>query len=197
MENYEKTGSYHLSEKEIQLITNALNNDIIQAKSDIKLKKAYNNKLLFVLGINLGISTDDFRKLKWDFFFDENYNFKEFYFICNKSNKKIKLYFNEDIKCVISEYIEKYPISDYEEYIFVSKNNNPITVQNMWLILKNISNKAKIDRNIGICSLKKTWGYNCLNNAKDKYKALIILQNCFNHPSTRYTLKYIGVNKNN
>lgn len=188
---------YPFYEDEIQSMIDVLNDNISKAKSDVKIKKACKDKLLFILGINLGIRASDIRTLKWNFFFNDNHEWREFYTICPQKtankHKFVKLFFNESVKQAIKEYTDKYPIEDYEGYLFTARNNNPITVQTIWNMLKDVSSNAGIDKNIGTHSLRKTWGYHCWNNAEDKNKALIILQRCFNHASPQITLRYIGL----
>lgn len=188
---------YPFYEDEIQSMIDVLNDNISKAKSDVKIKKACKYKLLFILGINLGIRASDIRTLKWNFFFNDNHEWREFYTICPQKtanrHKFVKLFFNESVKRAIKEYTDKYPIEDYEGYLFTARNNNPITVQTIWNMLKDVSSDANIDKNIGTHSLRKTWGYHCWNNAEDKNKALIILQRCFNHASPQVTLRYIGL----
>ena len=162
-----------------------------------KEKIARRNKLLFIIGINIGIRASDIRLLQWRNFFDDNGKFREFYNLkpqkTKKTGKFVKLYFNKAIKKAIKEYISVFPIEDYNDYLFSSKSGKPITVQTIWNVVKNTAKKAGITQNIGTHSLRKTWGYWVWHEAADKNMALVLLQKCFAHSSTEVTMKYIGI----
>ena len=162
---------------------------------------AVRNKLLFVLGINLGIRASDLCSLRWSFFFEDDCDeltFREFYTIMPKktANKRkfVKLYFNDAVKKTILDYINVYPIEDINDYLFMSrKGNSCIEESSIWRIIKNTAAEAGIKQNIGSHSLRKTFGYWVWHNAEDKNEALCILQLVFNHSSPATTAKYIGI----
>ncbi|WP_252098348.1 tyrosine-type recombinase/integrase [Bacillus thuringiensis] len=74
----------------------------IRLKKDInKMKRALHgrNKLLFVLGINLGLRISDLLTLKVSDFFEENNRFKRYATITeSKTNKKRKMAISEAVK---------------------------------------------------------------------------------------------------
>lgn len=188
------------SEREINAIVNVLNSKIDNAKTQQKKKDAYRNKLLFLVGMNLGIRASDIRLLKWSFFFNMvngEYQMKEYYSLkpikTAKHGTFVKLFFNQAIELALNDYIMIYPIQDIDDYIFQSPSGGPITVNQMWNIIKGTAKEAGIQQNIGTHSLRKTWGYWCWHSAEDKQKALITLQKCFSHKDTATTLKYIGI----
>ena len=53
--------------------------------------------------------------------------------------------------------------------------------------------EAGIEKNIGSHSLRKTWGYTIWHKSTDKSKALVMLQQCFNHSDSMTTMRYIGI----
>lgn len=174
----------------------------IEESTGIQRQIACRNKLLFLIGINIGIRASDLRELKWSFFFDRqndgSLRFKTFYVLQPKKQRKqkkfVKLFFNQTIQTAINNYINEYPIKNMEDYLFWSREGDePITIQNLWDIIKKTAKKAGIEENIGSHSLRKTWGFWCFHEAKDKDKALVILQQCFNHSSTQVTMRYIGL----
>lgn len=168
-----------------------------------KRRTAYRNRLLFQLGINLGLRASDLRLLQWSFFFDQlkdNYEFSDFrknYMLQPKKQKKtgkfIKLFFNDAVKKAVLDYIAEYPISNLEAYVFTKSDGTPISAAQMWNIVKDTAKEVGIVQNIGTHSLRKTWGYWCWHNAEDKAKALVILQRCFQHSDTLTTQRYIGL----
>ena len=171
-----------------------INSDCLDGERQIRER----NKLLFLIGINVGIRASDLRLLRWNFFMNEDGTFKRSYTIQPKKTKKhgkfVTLYFNNTIKQAILNYIEKYPVEDLNEYIFVSqRGGQPIVESSLWRIIKDTAKEAGIEQNVGSHTLRKTWGFWCWHNAEDKAKALVVLQSCFNHSNTNTTMKYIGL----
>ncbi|MBR5604257.1 MAG: tyrosine-type recombinase/integrase [Bacteroidales bacterium] len=190
------------TKEEINAMIDVLNNHIDNAINDNQKQIAHRNKMLFLIGINIGIRGSDLRTLKWSFFFDKNddetLKFKTFYVIQpmkqRKQKKFVKLFFNDAVKNAVNSYIEKYPIDNLDDYLFSSrKGDEPIEVSSLWRIIKNTAVEAGIEQNIGSHSLRKTFGFWCWHNSDDKNKALVILQQIFNHSSTQVTAKYIGI----
>lgn len=190
------------TKEEIALIIKTLDAKIESSTNDNQRQIACRNKLLFLVGINIGIRASDLRTLKWSFFFekqeDGSLKFNDFYKIQPKKQRKqgkfVKLFFNQTVKQAIVNYVNEYPIDDLDGYLFASrKGNDPISVNSLYHIVKDIAADAGIKQNIGSHSLRKTWGFWCWHESEDKNKALVILQKCFNHSSTQVTMKYIGL----
>lgn len=189
------------SEAEIKSMIDMFDSKIDNAPDDDKLWIACRNKMLFVLGINLGVRASDLCELKYSFFMNDDKSFKDFYSLQPKKTKKtgkfVKLYFNQAVKKAITEYLEYYPIEDMNEYLFKSrKGNGHITEIHLGKIIKDTAADVGIERNICSHSLRKTFGYFAYHNAEDKNNALIILQKIFNHSSPAITSKYIGLTDN-
>lgn len=190
------------TKEEIDAMLNVFNKRIEEASNDEQMKIAFRNKLLFVIGINVGIRGSDLRTLKWSFFFnrqdDGRLEFKKFYKIQplkqRKQNKFVPMYFDEAVKNAINNHISKYPIENLDDFVFKSrKGNEAIEAQYIWKIIKDAAIEAGIEQNIGAHSLRKSFGFWCWHKAEDKNKALVILQQIFNHSSTQTTAKYIGI----
>ena len=186
------------TKEEIESMINVFDKHITDATNDNQRQIACRNKMLFLIGMNVGIRGSDLRTLKWSFFFKDNGEFKEFYTLQpmkqRKQHKFVKLYFNNTVKKAITDYITEYPIEGVDDYLFKSRvGNEPITVPSLWRIIKDTALEAGIEQNIGSHSLRKSWGYWCWHQAEDKNKALVVLQKCFNHSSTQVTMKYIGL----
>lgn len=184
--------------EEIKTMIDTFNKRIKEAHDEDKKQIAYRNKLLFLIGINVGIRASDLRSLKWNFFLKNDGTFKEFYTFQPKKTKNkgkyVKLYFNNTVKKAITDYLDIYPVSDFDRYLFQSrKGDEPISVGGLWRIIKEAAEESGIEKNIGSHSLRKTWGYWVWHNAQDKNKALVMLQECFKHSSSSVTLRYIGL----
>jgi len=186
------------TQEEIKAMIDVLDKHINEATNNNKKQIACRNKMLFLIGINLGIRASDLCGLRYNFFINNDGSFKEFYSLQPKKTKKtgkfVKLFFNETVKKAITEYIKDYPVENMDEYLFKSrKGNNHITEISLGRIIKDVADEANIDKNICSHTLRKTFGFWAWHNAEDKNKALVILQKIFNHSDTATTAKYIGI----
>ena len=152
------------SEEEIKTMIDVFNKHIEEASNDNKRMIACRNKMLFLIGINVGLRASDLITLKWNFFFNDDGIFKDSYTLQPKKTKKakkfVKLYFNQVVKKAVADYIEQYPIQDMDEYLFKSrKGDSHITEISLGRIIKDAAEEAGIERNICSHSLRKTFGY--------------------------------------
>lgn len=188
----------YVSEAEIKAMIDVFNKRIDDATNDNQRMIACRNKMLFLIGINLGIRASDLCGLKYSFFMNNDGTFKDSYSLQPKKTRKtgkfVKLYFNQTVKKAIADYIDEYPIEDMNEYLFKSrKGNGAISERSLWKVIVDATADAGIDRNVGSHTLRKTFGRFIFHNADDKNKALVILQTIFNHSSPAVTSKYIGL----
>lgn len=186
------------SEEEIKSMIDILNKHINEALDENKRQIACRNKMMFLIGINLGIRVSDLCDLRYSFFYNEDGTFKDYYSLQPKKTKNhkkfVKLYFNETVKKAIADYVSDYSIQDKNEYLFKSrKGNGHITEISLGRIIKDTAEEAGINKNINSHSLRKTFGRFVYHNAVDKNNSLIILQKIFNHSSPSVTSKYIGL----
>lgn len=186
------------SEEEIKAMIDVFNSRIENAPDENKKMIAARNKMLFLVGINLSLRISDLIRLKWNFFLKDDMTFRDSYKIQPKKTRKtgkfVTLYFNEVVKKVIMDYIEQYPISDMDDFVFKSREGTgAISERSVWRIMVDTAAKAGIEQNIGTHSLRQTFGYHVWHNAEDKEKALVMLMVIFNHSSMATTKKYIGI----
>lgn len=189
---------YPFNVEEIKTIIDVLNNRIENATNDNQRQIANRNKMLFLIGINVGLRASDLMQLKWSYFYKENMTFKDFYVLQPKKTKKtgkfVKIYFNQTVKKAIENYANIYPIENLDGFMFKSrKGNNPITERGLWKIIVDVADDAGIDKNVGSHSLRKTWARNIYDNASDKKEALVMLQECLRHSDSLTTLRYISI----
>lgn len=189
---------YGFSEEEIERILLLLVRKIEQAPDENKRMIARRNKMLFLIGINIGLRASDLCNLKYSFFMNEDGSFKDCYSLQPKKQKRtkkfVKLYFNNAIKKAIEEYISYYPVEYIEEYIFRSRTGNKaITEKSLWKIINDLVAEVGIEKNVGSHSLRKTFGRFAYQRAEDKNHALVVLQTIFGHSSTTVTSRYIGL----
>lgn len=186
------------TEEEIKLMIEVFDKRIIEAPDDNKRQIAARNKMLFLIGINVGLRASDLCNLKWNFFFNDNGEFKEFYTLMPKKTRKqkkfVKIFFNQTVKKAIENYVSEYPVEDLNEYLFKSrKGDKCITEISLGRIIKDTAEEVGIEKNICSHSLRKTWAYTIWHNAEDKSKALVMLQQCLNHSDSMTTMRYIGI----
>lgn len=187
-----------VSKEEIEAMIGVFDKHIEEAPDDNKRQIACRNKMLFLIGINVGLRASDLCGLKYSFFMNDDGSFKDYDALQPKKTKKtgkfVKLYGNEAVKKAISNYIEDYPIENMDDYLFKSrKGNKHITEDSLGMIIKEAAKEAGIERNINSHSLRKTFGRFIWHEAEDKNNALIILQRIYNHSSPAVTSKYIGL----
>lgn len=186
------------SDEEIKAMIDVFDKHIEEATNDNQRQIAARNKMLFLIGINVGIRASDLCGLQYNFFMNDDGSFKKYYSLQPKKTRKtkkfVKLYFNETVKKAIADYVSVYPFQDVNEYLFKSrKGNGHITEISLGKIIKDTAKEVGIEQNICSHSLRKTFGFFVYHNADDKNNALIILQKIFNHSSPAMTSKYIGL----
>lgn len=190
------------TDEEIKAMIDVYNKHIDEADTNGKRKIACRNKMLFIIGINIGVRASDLRLLTWDFFFEKNIDgslsFRKNYSLrpkkTSKHNKHVVLFFNESVRKIITWYTEQYPIENINDYVFKSRvGDGAITVNGMWRVIKDAAKEAGIEQNIGTHSLRKSFCRRVYDKANDKGQALVLLQRVLNHSSSAVTAAYLGL----
>lgn len=189
---------YPFNLNEIKSVINVFNKRIEEATNDNQRQIACRNKMLFLIGINVGLRASDLMQLRWSYFYKDDMTFKEFYVLQPKKTRKtgkfVKIFFNQTVKKAVENYVNEYPVEDLDNYLFKSrKGENPITERGLWKIIVDVAEEAEIDKNVGSHSLRKTWARNIYDNATDKGDALVMLQECLRHSDSLTTLRYISI----
>lgn len=162
----------------------------IRTKRDInKMKRALHgrNKLLFVLGINLGLRISDLLTIKVSDMMTENGRFKTHMIVVEQKTKKSR---KLALSTAVKKEIKDAGIVGYsEDYLFPSrKGSKPIGRVQAYRILNDAADRAGLDE-IGTHTLRKTFGFHA-------YKAGVsiqTIQKIFNHTNEKTTLHYIGI----
>lgn len=189
---------YPFNLDEIKIIVDVFNKRINEARNDNQRQIAYRNKMMFLIGINVGLRASDLTQLRWSYFYKDNLTFKDFYMLQPKKTKRtrkfVKIFFNQAVKKSIENYLSEYPIEDLDDYLFKSrKGDNPISERGLWKIIVDVAKDAEIEKNVGSHSLRKTWARNIYDNAENKGEALVMLQECLRHSDSLTTLRYIAI----
>ena len=190
------------TKEELDAMVGVFDKHIEEAPDENKKQIARRNKMLFLIGSNVGLRASDLCSLTYGFFMNDDGTFKntdkEPLKLQPKKTKKTKkfvpVHINNTVKSAIENYIKYYPIQNMDEYLFKSrKGDNHISEKTLWDIINKTAIEAGIEQNIGSHSLRKTFGYWAWHNAKDKNEMLINLQKIFNHSSPQTTMIYIGL----
>lgn len=189
------------NKEEIKAMIGAFDNKIENASDDNKRWIASRNKMMFLIGINVGLRASDLVPLKWSFFYNEDGTFKDFYMLQPKKTKKykkfVKVFFNQTVKKAVENYINDYPIENMDDYLFKSREGDGhITEKSLGRIIKDTAAEVGIDRPINSHSLRKSWAFTIWHEASDKSKALVMLQQCLGHSDSMTTMRYIGIMDN-
>lgn len=153
-----------------------------------KMKKAFSNerdRLLFVLGINVGLRISDLLQLKIKDVLQDEVIITE-----QKTNKIRTFTINKAARNAIKNFLgNEYNI---EDFLFKSrKGDNPISRVAAWQVLNAAAARANIKGRIGTHTLRKTFGYWSYKQGID----ITLLQRIFNHSTPAITLRYIGITK--
>jgi integrase len=153
----------------------------------IKLHLKESNKrnyLLFVMGINTGIKSNQILNLKLKDVVDDDYKIKNYIDIDNK-----EYFINEPIIQVIKDFLEENEL-DLNSYLFESqKSDLPINRSHLYRILNKAVSECNVDIHIGNETLRKTFGYHYYYKTRDvKY-----LKEIFNQASQKTLFKYLGI----
>lgn len=167
-----------LTGAEIEKMIEILDDNISKAKGTSMEFIEYRRKLMFILGISLGV---DLRSLRWSDILDQD----------SHRINDVEFDMSDNVKKLIKYYSTKYKVNK-DDYVFASKENTPMNIQTFSNMVKTTAEKCGITKEVGMLTLKKTWGLQKFENATDQYEMLLKLQKAYNHPTTKATLRYIG-----
>lgn len=166
--------------------------ETIQAMKEELRKHSVRDLLLFVLGINTGISLIDLLNLTVEDVWDGEKP-KQFLYVKNERTGEDQAHY---LNCNIGEILREYlSMIDWQpgDYLFKSKKDSrPITRQQAYRIINRSAREVGISEKIGTHTLRKTFGY----HAYYKGVAISIIKSILHHHSTAETLKYLGIDKN-
>ena len=79
---------YPFDVEEIKAVIGVLNGRINEATNDNQKQIACRNKMLFLIGVNVGLRASDLMQLRWSYFYKDDMTFKEFYVLQPKKTRK-------------------------------------------------------------------------------------------------------------
>ena len=159
--------------------------ELVRELIKTKTKDPLRNLLIFNIGINNGIRTNDILNLKVsDVLGKDEAEIRE-----SKTGKSRKLRLNvANIKDDLAELCKnKQP----DDYVFTSYKNPkaPIQTVTIYRLFKRLSSEHPSLHGLTAHSMRRTFGY-CYYQ---KTKNVVALMKLFNHSSQAVTLRYIGI----
>jgi integrase len=142
--------------------------------------------LLFTIGINSGLHMKDILQLKV-----KDVKNKSVVTLKEENTGKEKSFsLTEELRAHIKDYVERMNNGDF---LFRSqRTGQPIKRIRVYHILNEAARQAGLE-NIGIHTLRKTFGYHFYLKTKD----VSTLKELFNHSAPSVTLRYIGIHDEN
>ncbi|MDV5105912.1 tyrosine-type recombinase/integrase [Clostridium perfringens] len=157
--------------------------DIEKIKKYLKVTNK-RNYLLFVIGINTTIKSNQILNLKLCDVVDSNKCIREYICIDEK-----KYTINKAINQALKEFLEEQNLQ-LDSYLFESqKSRLPINRSHLYRILNNVVKDCNIKIHIGNETLRKTFGYHYYYKTQNiKY-----LKEVFNKHSTKTLFEYLEI----
>ncbi len=167
-------------------------------------QQRYRDNLLFTAGINLGFRCGDLLQLKWGHLLYPDGSYRASVTLQEqKTDKHRTAYYCQAIWDAADLYLERlerdYGGVDLNSFIFMGESNRntsnkPLTVYSVERILKSVINdELHIDINASTHCMRKTFGYHVVMTARDRTRAVELLQKIFGHSAPSITLAYIGI----
>lgn len=205
------------NKQDIENASEYLRLQIAEARTKNQKIIATRNRMLFILGINLGLRVSDLvpcgsdagnqsEGLKWKHIFENDMETfktrsgkKE-----QKTGKQRNLYLNEKCRQAVSDYIKAaQPVLSANGYVFVSNRKNAdgsykaITDECISQIIKKTLSACKVEGHFGTHTLRKTYAYQYYMTLIEQGMAAEIAigkaQQMLNHDKQLTTLRYFGL----
>lgn len=150
-------------------------------------------ELILLIGFNTSLRVSDFRRFKVSDLKGKDYAQIQ----AKKTGKEARILINPSARREINKLLSG---RNPDEYIFRSREKNPITHKNepisrqrCYQIINHIAKKAGVEERVGCHTLRKTFGYHYYKMTGD----VVSLQRILCHSYQRETLIYIGVIQEN
>lgn len=165
----------------------------------------YRDNLLFIAGINFGFRMGDLLQLRVGHFIDQYGNFKDKVELDEqKTGKHRVVWINDAVReaarLYFDQLVEAEGVLNMNQLLFGGEGNRsknsgkPLQVKSVERILKDVvNNECGIDVHASTHMLRKTFAYHMIMGAKDRTRAIEMLQKLLNHSSPMITLRYAGI----
>lgn len=183
---------------EVDLIIIQLINAINNATNENQKQICFRNLMMFIVAVNVPLKTPDFLKLKYKDLFDPNDNIKPIEMQLGRYYKDsiIKVPLRDCVKKVVLAYTKKYGLTfdnNSEEFLFLSRKHQVVSLVSWGRILSDTAKAAKINKNIGTESIRKTYGINVYERSEDKLNALLFLGELWGHIREAQMIRFLNL----
>lgn len=156
------------------------------------------NLIIFMTGIQFPKKLKDLLQLQYKDIFNSSNRVKPLKLISNRSFKDYELTFELDdsLKKLYGYYRKKYNLSfskNSEDYLFITREHNLLSSTTYNYIIKDIVKGAKINKNVGGETLRKTYGQHIFNICPDKIRALDYLEIVIGQKGLGEIAKYLCI----
>ena len=151
---------------------------------------------LFCFGINQVLRVSDICQISIDDVVNPDGTIKDYLIVYQeqKTNKRNVIKLNNSIKEVLVPYLEyrkREGTYSTDNYLFLSRNNTPMTRYSVWSYMKEAEEQLSLEFPLGSHSLRKTCAYHMWENGTDVYT----VSNALNHSSLKDTKRYLMINE--
>lgn len=166
----------------------------------------YRDYMMFIVGINFGLRASDLLSLRFSNLIDDNLVFRESFPVFEKKTRNTRkrkknryITINDAVIESVTIYLEHTPNVSLSDYMFRSESNNsvktnePITIQGLNGILKDIGKDLNLGIRFSSHTLRKTFCYWMMVQGNNDPRRLFLLQKTLGHSSYLQTLAYIGL----
>ena len=170
--------------------------DIEKIKQYLLGKQDKRDYALFVLGINIGLRTQDLVSLRVSDVSSSPKDIKKRVQVIEQKTGKIREFeINDAASNALKVYLGSLKTYEPDSWLFPSrKGDKPISVDGVRGIIKDTCKELGIKGNYGAHSLRKTFGYWVyVSRVQQNPLVLVTLQKMFNHTTQATTLRYIGI----
>lgn len=180
--------------------------DIIRISNHLINTGRYRDNMLFIVGINFGLRVSDLRMLRFSNLINDNLTFKDSFAVFERKTRNTRkrkknryITINTAVIEAITTYLEHTPNVSLSDYMFRSLSNRggninePLSLQSIDRILKNIAFELDINVKMSTHTLRKTFCYHQMLMSHNDSRKLMLLQKMLNHSSPAQTLDYIGI----
>jgi site-specific recombinase XerD len=159
--------------------------DITKLKEYFLSKQKLRNYMIFVLGSGIGLRSIDLLKLKVSTVKGKT----KFRVIEQKTKKERLVILPIWLKKELTLYIKDMGLED-DDFLFQSQKGGHLKTKQARMILKKAARECNLDINLGMHSLRKTWGHRMfVAGGRDIY----LVSKAMNHETIFECLKYIGL----
>lgn len=173
--------------------------DIEKVKQFLMGKQDKRDFALFVVGINIGLRTQDLVSLRVSDVSSSRTSIHRMVQVIEQKTGKLRTFELNDVAvAALKLYLNSLSEYDPNGWLFPSRKANVkeghLTVDAVRRIIKDFCKELNIVGNYGAHSLRKTFGYWVyISGVQKNPLTLVTLQRIFNHSSQTTTMRYIGI----